>query len=168
LSLLPIPPVLFLSMLYLEAAGKLGIAFRRIGSGMAAGLMLLAIGWSAALMFPSMFPHAGMRPASWRALFGWASWGLNTALFLTWTLLMGLFAARRSPLCDRITARAASFLAVLSAVLVCAVVGSIALRTGLRLSHPVADAIQIAAPVLILIFAASIRHAAPPYRQNAR
>ncbi|MGD0498531.1 MAG: hypothetical protein ABSC23_08840 [Bryobacteraceae bacterium] len=168
LSLVPIPPLLLLTMLYLESAGKLGVNIRRIGSGVASGVMLLATGWSAADMFPSMFPQLGGTPASWRTPLGWAYWWVSMVFFLTWALLMGIFAVRRTPLCDRVTAWVVDLIGVSSAINVCAVLGSIALGTGFRLRHPVADAMQIAAPLLILIFAISVRQAASLARQNVR
>lgn len=168
LSLLPVGPLFFLALLYLEAVGELAISIRRIGSGFAAGLMFLATAWSLTPMFGSVFPRTGSL-ASPGSLYHqhWAAWVVTAAFLLGWVLFMLVFCVRRAPLSDRITTVAAASIGLWSTAVLCVTVVSLAIRTGLQLKYPVATGIEIAAPVLMLIFAISVFRAASVARQNA-
>ncbi len=157
LSLLPVGPLLFLAILYLEAAGILKTALRRIGSGLAGGLILLTAYWS------MMLPFTGYDAEASGAYY-WPAWLFTGAAFLSWAVLMGVFAIRRNPLQDRITARVVEFIGLAYAIQACITLALMA-RAGFRLRHPLGPMIDIAAAVLIVVFAISTRQT-PPARAN--
>jgi hypothetical protein len=167
-SLLPVPPLILLAMVYLESLGRLPVNVRRIVSGLAAVLMLLATGWTAPIMVPRLFPWVGPAPAGWSTASATAASGLAVAFSLTWALLMVIFAVRRAPLRDRITGITTSLIAVLSAAEMFAAVSSLALQSGFRLKYPLGHAIEITALVSILLFAIYTTKAASLARRTVR